>query len=139
MKLNFREKDSAILKIVNRVKFHGNDSFFIVQDIFGDKHLLNASYYSAYDFEIGQEIICRVDKINCKGKVFFEPSHPIYIEGSDYDFRKDVQNGKVTFFDIFNNPTILLDAPQKETTRFRVVKIKKGICYLTQSVYCEPA
>jgi len=55
--------------------------YFIILAEYEQKYLLPAQYYLEYGFQIGQKIICRIDRINCNGKVFFEPRHPIYSIG----------------------------------------------------------
>ena len=70
-----------------------NDSFFVMQDPLGYKILMPAHFYPHYGFEPGQTIECRVDKINCDGRMFLEPLHPHYREGQVYEF--DVLNSGV--------------------------------------------
>jgi hypothetical protein len=71
----------------------GNDSFFVLQDPLGYKILMPAHFYPHYGFKPGQTIECRVDKINCNGRMFLEPLHPRYTEGHIYEF--DVLNSGV--------------------------------------------
>lgn len=52
----------------------------------GKKYLLPLERYSDYNLGTKSEIICKVDKINCSGKVFLEPEHPYYREGESYFF-----------------------------------------------------
>lgn len=51
------------------------------------KYLLRAELYKNYEISEGKKIICRVDKINCKGEVFLEPRHPVYTPGKKYKFK----------------------------------------------------
>jgi hypothetical protein len=64
-----------------------------MQDPLGYKILMPAHFYPHYGFEPGQTIECRVDKINCNGRMFLEPLHPHYTEGLVYEF--DVLNSGV--------------------------------------------
>lgn len=64
----------------------GSDSFFVMKDPLGYKILMPAHFYHHYGFESGQTIECRVDKINCNGRMFLEPVHPHYREGQIYEF-----------------------------------------------------
>ncbi|MBW6479059.1 MAG: hypothetical protein K0B37_06480 [Bacteroidales bacterium] len=64
----------------------GSDSYFVMQDPLGYKILMPANFYPHYGFEPGQTIQCRVDKINCNGRMFLEPLHPHYREGHIYEF-----------------------------------------------------
>ncbi|MCI0522417.1 MAG: hypothetical protein L0Y37_02065 [Bacteroidales bacterium] len=52
----------------------------------GKKYLLPLERYNDYNLETKTEIECKVDKINCSGKVFLEPEHPYYREGESYFF-----------------------------------------------------
>lgn len=48
--------------------------------------LLRADYYYGYGIVEGSFIRCRVDKINCSGRIYLEPLHPLYSEGSVAEF-----------------------------------------------------
>jgi hypothetical protein len=52
--------------------------YFILRDEWERKYLLPQIYYTTYNIKEGMNIICNVNKINCNGKVFLEPQHPIY-------------------------------------------------------------
>jgi hypothetical protein len=58
----------------------------VLQDINGLKHFMPAAYYEAYGFKPGDEIQCKIDRINCTGRIFLEPKHPVYNEGNIYIF-----------------------------------------------------
>jgi hypothetical protein len=74
-------------KILKEVFFNSNEeSFFIMQDPLGYKVMMPADFYQQYGFKPGQMIRCRVDKINCNGRMFLEPQHPFYKEGNSYNF-----------------------------------------------------
>ena len=73
-------------KIYKEVDFPGEPSVIILIDPDGYKHLLKKDYYINYNFCVGDNINCRIDKINCSGKIFLEPEHPFYKEGHSYDF-----------------------------------------------------
>ena len=60
--------------------------YFVLEGPDGQRYLLDRKRYSGYGIEPGQNIICRVDKINCKGELFLEPVHPVYSEGERYTF-----------------------------------------------------
>lgn len=135
------EKDFIIHKILQI----GTDNFYVFCDSLGDNYLIPAVYYEDYNFEIGQCIKGRIDKINCSGRIFIEPRHPKYIEGEVYDF--DLLHGK------FSNEKdseakaiyVVRDILGKEcdvksnvkmqllpsSLKCRVDKIKKGQLYLT--------
>jgi hypothetical protein len=52
----------------------------------GPKFMLDARDFRHYELSQGKHIECRVDKVNCDGKVFLEPKHPYYTEGEVYEF-----------------------------------------------------
>lgn len=52
----------------------------------GQKFLLPAKYYTHYNLAVGNTISCRVDKVNCSGRVFLEPKHPYYEVNMVYNF-----------------------------------------------------
>ncbi len=56
--------------------------YYIIEDIFGNRHLMEKAPYEQYGFILGEKAEIRIDKINCKGKVFFEPKHPRHSLGS---------------------------------------------------------
>ena len=60
--------------------------YFILIDEFNDNHLLETSFFNDYNLKIGETYNFRVDKINCKGKIFFEPEHPVYKLNEIYEF-----------------------------------------------------
>ena len=64
----------------------GPDEWYVLRDPMGFKVLMPARYYTSYGFVAGQTIICRVDRINCNGRMFLEPAHPQYVEGAVYHF-----------------------------------------------------
>lgn len=64
-----------------------SDRFFVLQDPLGYKLLMPYDYYKHYGLKTGQTISCRIDKVNCNGRVFLEPMHPFYKEGSIYPFQ----------------------------------------------------
>jgi hypothetical protein len=75
-----------IFKILKVQHFSDEESYFVLQDPLGYKVLMPAGFYSRYGFVAGQEVQCRVDRINCNGRMFLEPMHPCYKEGESYEF-----------------------------------------------------
>lgn len=106
------------------------------------KYLLPLAYYQEYKLTERDEIVCKVDKINCSGKVFLEPQHPYYKEGEYYPFvfmelissGKDDQQGSISFLakDNYGNkitaPCNLLNSiPEKGALiQLKVERISKG-------------
>lgn len=125
----------------------GSDSYFVMQDPLGYKILMPAHFYPHYGFESGQTIQCRVDKINCNGRMFLEPLHPHYREGKAYEFDVlntgvrinilDEQEFFVTVKDVCNlNWTVKVYSEKyiKENSskiNCRLERIKKGRMFLS--------
>ncbi len=63
----------------------GNFAWILVDEE-GTQYTLASEYYIDYGINSGDLIQCKVDKINCTGKVYLEPAHPYYKEGRTYDF-----------------------------------------------------
>jgi hypothetical protein len=73
-------------KIHNLVQLQDDAWYYVLQDINGMKHFMAAESYKSYGFSIGDQILCKIDRVNCTGRVFLEPKHPIYREGEIYSF-----------------------------------------------------
>ncbi len=72
-------------RILKVVSLGEDEGWFVMQDPNGYKILLPKGFYEDYGFAPGQSVSCRVDKINCNGRMFLEPGHPHYKEGEVYD------------------------------------------------------
>jgi hypothetical protein len=118
------------------------------------KYLLPLSYYANYSLKEKQEITCKVDKINCSGKVFLEPTHPFYKENEYYSFFIDSVNhsdesqlGKsITFtvLDVFGDHVTgnvdTLDETYKEGSevKIKIERISKGRIHFSKLSSREP-
>lgn len=128
--------------VLKTVSLGPGDDWFVLLDPHGYKILLPKAYYADYGFQMDKQINCRVDKVNCNGRVFLEPEHPVYREGEAYDFifyckdiREDILGKKEYFFmvtDVLNKQwkvTVrsksLWDDPPA-FLRCRLLRIKKG-------------
>ncbi len=133
-------------RILKTVSLGPQDDWFVMQDPMGYKILIPKAHYEDYGFKKGMLVNCRVDKVNCNGKVFLEPEHPHYVEGNIYPFkvldtgyRKNILDENEYYFlaeDAFGK-TITITAASKsicddasETIDCLVKKIKKGKLWL---------
>jgi hypothetical protein len=126
-------------RIHNKAVLQDNEEYYILEDPFKVRHFIPAKYYIRYNFAVDQIIQCRVDKINCTGRVLLEPVHPYYEKGRAYDFViREVDRGfdgrtSVIISDVLDNLiTIQLkgdanDILKAGTVRLKIVNIKKGI------------
>lgn len=148
----FSEGEVYSFTITGFTEIPGTDeSFYILKNPFGGKHLLKAIHYKHYNLKTGQQINCKIDKINCSGKIFLEPENPKYKEGKTYEFEllKIIdhinsvgQKEKAALVkDLFNNELICslppdydLD-PNKEKINCKVLRIKKGQLFLAIPEY----
>ena len=95
MKKVFKYKQKLVLeqnqfyhfKLHKKVKGFSGYSYLVMIDPFGNKHLVPAEYYLTYKLKVRNTYLCKVDKINCLGRIFIEPPHPYYKENETYKFR----------------------------------------------------
>jgi hypothetical protein len=84
------------VKLIEGKKYHflvekeltlpDNSKHFLVIGPDDKKYLIAAERYSQYGITPGNSIRCKIDKVNCRGKVFLEPQNPWYTEGRSYNF-----------------------------------------------------
>jgi len=72
-------------KILKEISAPDGILYYIIQDPYDNKHMMESDFYRSYQFKIGDVIPVRIDHINCKGQVFFEPRHPFFKEGEIFD------------------------------------------------------
>lgn len=143
----FKEGDIHLFTVAGYTEIPGTDeSFYIVENQFGGKHLLKALHYRHYNLETGTRINCLIDKINCSGKIFLEPENPIYKQNEIYDFdvirfsKQITSTGEGENFvivkDLFGHENMCVlphhfnPLNTNETIKCKVVRIKKGQLYL---------
>ncbi len=150
----FSEGEVHQFKITGITKIPDTDeSFYILENSNGGKHLLKAIHYEHYNLRVNQTIKCRIDKINCSGKIYLEPENPYYKEDIVYDFEvikvteqinsvgelekivtvKDLSGTEaICSFPIHSkiDPTI-------KNISCKVIRIKKGKLFLMHSDYEE--
>jgi hypothetical protein len=120
---------------------------WILVDDHDVKYMLPAIYYKDYGIQPGDHIQCRVDKINCTGKIYLEPAHPYYRQGRTYTFdvvskstQPDRYDDMRVFWhvrDIFGKE-MHIPAPEDyrcvnlpKIVHCKVLRIKKGELHLT--------
>ncbi len=153
---NARLKEGAVypFRVRKTVSLGPDDEYYVLEDPNGYKILLTKSYYVGYGFEPGQIINCRVDKVNCNGKVFLEPEHPFYREGEVYSFDfvckdkvKNILKEEEHLFMVRDrldkqwkvriHDKNLWDNPPSQI-KCLLVRIKKGKIYLQASTLKQP-
>ncbi len=134
----YREGDQSIFKILGSKVFPDKKEYLILQGQNGQRCLIDANPYHSYGLEPGGEVLCRIDKINCNGKIFPEPLHPLYKPGYYYDFAVvstlTLPNVSIAVVrdGLGKTYNILLKAGLKPegNVKCRVVCIRKGKLYL---------
>ena len=143
---SYKEGEKIQFTIKKLIEFSEDEKYYVLEDKEGQKHLLTAEYYENYNFKIGQNIVCRIDHINCSGKIFLEPEHPLYKEGEIYEFTlKTIKKSKnrlkenilrLNLKDKFGNKATCITENSEtkitigETVRYKILRIKKGQIYL---------
>ncbi len=64
-----------------------DEEYQAYEDKYNEKYLIPAIYYQNYNLVPGQMIKVQVVRLDCQGKLSFEPEHPYYKLGEIYDFR----------------------------------------------------
>jgi len=125
-------------KIHNLVQLQDDEWYYILRDINGLKHFLPAEYYDSYGLKPGDEINCKIDRINCTGRIYLEPEHPFYKEGKIYNFdvisSPDFDQEKILLVREISGKTIEVGVPDnlniylntKKMVQCLVKAIKKG-------------
>lgn len=144
----FEEGQEYEFMVKNRVSLPPDDEvFFVLFSPFQTKHLLSENPYINYKIVLGKKIKCRIDKINCTGKIYLEPEHPCYIEKNIYEFpvigvehivNSDGKPEKMLVVEDcwhhqvhININASSFDLGAAKTVKCRVDRIKKGKLYLT--------
>lgn len=149
--VKIKEGSNYPFQITGIAQLPDGTDYFILIDPNHVKHLLEKKHYINYHFEVGQSIECRVDKINCNGKIYIEPLHPFYRLGKEYEFplirmeEKNIKSDcKVAIFeDLFCNEIKLTLSHFTESLqvgqylKLKVARIKKGLVYLSEPGFDE--
>jgi len=145
---SYKEGQNIRFKIKKHIELSETEKYFVLEDEFGRKQLLKSEFYENYKFKIGQDLNCRVDHINCSGKIFLEPEHPYYNEGKIYDFiieKTEVSKNRlgdnvllISFRDKTGNTasclienTDIQDYKTGQKISCKLERIKKGKVYLS--------
>lgn len=140
--MKFIEGENYEFKVLKKIELPEEGEFFLLRHESGRRLMLPVSIYSFYNIISGQSITCKVDKVNCTGKVFLEPKHPVYEEGEYYIFavKEIISNDANTatdkailiVLDTFGNRVRVawdhnLNMPDNDKIKLKVLHIRKGI------------
>ena len=140
--MTLEEGRTYIFDALKTIELPGGGTNLVLAGPDSKKYLLPLEFYKGYNLSAPGRVRCRVDKINCSGKVFLEPEHPVCREGLSYDFEvisilefhdeKGVLHESVTVADPLGN---LVIAPREmintrpvrgDKIRLRIDRISKG-------------
>lgn len=125
-------------RIHNLVQLQDDSWYFVLQDGNGLKHFMPAEFYENYGLKPGDDISCKIDRINCTGRIFIEPKHPCYKEGECYyfdiikDANSDIENVLMVRENLGNiikipvNGIKKVDINEEKSVRCIVKSISKG-------------
>lgn len=133
-------------RIVKTVLLSDHEHYIVLESPALSRHLLDKELYPAFRFKKGELIQCRIDKINCSGKIFLEPENPDYTEGNNYDFlyshKEDITNtlGGIQSIAVLkgrNGEKAILPQDNEDVllkpdgiVNARLIRIKKGVLIL---------
>lgn len=109
-------------KILKEISAPDDVLYYIIEDPFGKRHMMESECYQNYQFKIGDTIKVRIDHINCKGQVFFEPKHPHFAEDEIFDCK---YLGQVMKKNKFNEEELYLkvEGPDGEETLIQTISL----------------
>ena len=139
--MKLKEGSSYDFKPVKTITLPGGETSLVLLGPDCNKYLLPLSYYRGYGLTDKSNIRCKVDKINCSGKVFLEPEHPYLREGESFPFtvgtacngddKKDVWTVSDRAGEVYFVPRSVMTGELKsgDSVMLRVERISKGKVY----------
>jgi hypothetical protein len=135
--MKFKEGEEYTFSVLKIVEIPDEGTFYLLHHTSGRRLLLQYETYKKYSIEVGGYLECRIDKVNCTGKIFLEPRHPKYIEGNIYVFtiiKNSCEEDKtIDVIDCLKN-VIKVEVPEGfalynniQEIELTVTKLKRGI------------
>lgn len=78
--------ESYKFHIIRKIQLPDESFNWLLRNDAGENFMFPVEHYENYGFHEGLQIVCRVDKINCSGRIFLEPQHPRYQIDELYKF-----------------------------------------------------
>ncbi len=129
---------------VKCVSLEDNNLYMILEDQYGIRHFVEHEHYKNFGITLNSEVNCLVAKINCTGRMYLEPEHPVYKIGEEYffDIASSIKTEEGVFFSVYdcfgNLISIRTEAPLLEISQHqifaRVDSIKNGLPELSIEV-----
>ncbi|HHN48299.1 MAG TPA: hypothetical protein ENN08_05115 [Bacteroidales bacterium] len=141
----FTEGEWHPFKILKMIEIPDDECYFMMESRQGNRMLMPAKYYANYGIEPKSTVLCRIDKINCSGRIFLEPAHPYYATGELYDFKLtkkrqmiDRKNRKVERYFMMGHRNKIFEAITEDLNHLlipcriqaRITGIRKGVLIL---------
>ncbi len=142
------EGDVFEVKIIREVEWSPAERYWLLQTPAGEKMMLDFEPYVHYGLAAGNTIDVKVDKINCSGKVFLEPFHPLYKAGETAVFKliAILENGArqqlIQVEDMFHqritvHAGINIPIDHQGMVTLKVIGVRKGIPLLIDPELAE--
>lgn len=140
--------DILQVNLKKHIELSETEQYWVAETVDGQRFLIDYFQYVHYGFTTGQSIQVQVDKINCSGKVFVEPNHPVYEREKTYVFSIDsVLSKNENYFslivkDVFdNNISVQFHAKGldriPESVELLVIGLRKGLPVLLDPMLRE--
>ncbi len=81
--------DVLQVTLKKHIELSESEQYWVAETADGQRFLIDYFQYADYGFSVGKSVQVTVDKINCSGKVFIEPDHPVYEREKTYAFAID--------------------------------------------------
>jgi len=146
--MKLEEGKTYTFNALKTVELPGGEVNLMLKGPDGNKYLLPLTYYQGYNLVSQGPLQCKIDKINCSGKVFLEPVNPFYNEGESYLFdvrhkseytdSDGIRCWSVTVSDrhgnLINVPSELVTGLKEDAKKISLVveRISKGKLYFTR-------
>lgn len=93
---SFSRGQRLLLTLIKESEFPDGVTYYVLEDEKKRRFLLPALHYRQYGFVLNQEVKAVVDHINCNGRIFIEPDHPLFSPG---------KLARFTLIHLFNSPS----------------------------------
>lgn len=83
-KVKYIEGQSYEFKFVKKVFI--DEEYLVFEDKYNERYVIPSTHYRNYSLCKGEMVKCQITRVDCSGKLSFEPEHPFYVIGGTYDF-----------------------------------------------------
>jgi len=130
------EEGSEYFFTVEKIINLAGTEYFVLLAEFDKKYLIPAINYIEYKIKTGDKIKCKVDKINCNGKVFLEPDCPIYSVGDNDVFTLQEKEERITH-KTYNEYMVIKAVSNKTNRGIVLIAEKLQQCLQGEKWLCE--